>query len=112
MAKTIGLYRKMLRRCNGRQPGAGKPWKKLSKIERSRIHDLRAMWRSKKYPEYRQVSRWIKKLRKQLGLSQLAFAIRIGVSLVSVKRWENARGFFPSHENMAVLTGLAKRRRK
>ena len=34
-------------------------------------------------------STFIKKLRKSLGLTQEAFADRLGVSFTSVNRWEN-----------------------
>lgn len=40
-------------------------------------------------------SRHVKALRKRLGLSQEAFAQRLGVSLFSVSKWENGH-FRPS----------------
>lgn len=44
----------------------------------------------------------IKALRKERGLTQIALAVRVGVSLMSVQLWERG-GTKPSQENLERL---------
>lgn len=40
----------------------------------------------------RDIPRMIKKLRKELGLTQEQFAAKVGVTFSTINRWENGKG--------------------
>ncbi len=50
---------------------------------------------------------WIRALRTQLGLTQGQFAQRLGVTFVTVSRWEN-RQVYPSRLALRLLSALAE----
>jgi DNA-binding transcriptional regulator YiaG len=52
----------------------------------------------------------VRRLRKKLGLTQEAFAARLGVTWVSVSRWENGHST-PRGLSVKALNALAKRAR-
>lgn len=49
----------------------------------------------------------VRKLRQRLGLTQEVFAHRLGVTLVTVNRWENGHGK-PRGLSVAMLDGVEK----
>lgn len=53
----------------------------------------------------------IKRLRKRLGLTQVVFGRRVGVTLLSVNRWENGH-VVPGDAAQSALEKLAKKSAK
>jgi DNA-binding transcriptional regulator YiaG len=53
----------------------------------------------------------IKKLRQRLGITQEALAHRLGVTLVTVNRWENGH-VKPTGLSVAMLDGVEKQLEK
>ena len=102
-----GLYQKLL--AKGRIPK--KPYSKLSKLERSRLHDLRAMER-RSDGKYKRLALWVKGVRDRLKIGQKEFAEKLGVSVITVRRYECSLGSYPSPATMERLRVLAGHKTK
>lgn len=100
-----GLYQKLMQ-----TGGIDRPYSELSEREQHRLHDLRAMERRAldKGGKYSKLSRWVKSIRKRLGYSQPKFAKTVGVSVITIRRYECALGSYPSPQTMKRLKELAK----
>jgi DNA-binding XRE family transcriptional regulator len=44
---------------------------------------------------YREMADWVRSIRKRLGVTQPKFAAMVGVSVVTLQRWEYAQGHMP-----------------
>jgi DNA-binding transcriptional regulator YiaG len=65
--------------------------------------------RSKKYPTvYRKLAEFVRGIRKRMQLTQPQFAKFLGVSEISVRRWETALGHKPSEEVMKKLKEVSQ----
>jgi DNA-binding transcriptional regulator YiaG len=104
-----GLYRKLF------DKGAllNKPYSKLSELEKSRRHDLRAMQRRKdEGRKYEYLAVWVKDIRTKFKVGQAEFAEMLGVSTITVRRYECALGSYPSDATMKRLQELDRTKRK
>lgn len=58
--------------------------------------------------EQQEISRVVRELRQQLGLTQEKFAAKLGVTYLTVNRWENGRTK-PSPMAMKLIEGLLRK---
>ncbi len=67
------------------------------KASRSRKKTIEARRRAKKYQSrYRRIAVQVKRARRKMKMTQLQFAAFLGVSEISVRRWETALGHKPN----------------
>lgn len=72
--------------------------KKLSRLKRaSRIANSEKI---------QQFFDWIWEIQKRLKLTNLQFALRIGISLQTLKLWRNSHGHYPSDKSYRMLIKL------
>lgn len=57
--------------------------------------------RANPHPEQKAASRWVRKVRLELGMSQSEFAFRLQVARGTVVRWEGEGGQFPRASHVA-----------
>lgn len=90
-----GLYRTLLEgRYNGEPPSISRS---LSNRENNRRGAVRALYRRiHDRKKFRELGSWVRSIRKSLGKSQSKFAEMVGVSTITVKRWENGLGHMPT----------------
>lgn len=69
--------------------------KKLSRLKRANKIDSSE--------EVQQFFAWIWEIQRRLKLNNLGFALRIGVSLQTLKLWRNSHGHFPSDRSYRML---------
>lgn len=103
------LYMGLIEKLDGAEPASDKPWKKLSKKQQSRLHDLRALHRRRTQSvKFQKIAKFVKSVRKKIGVSQERFAGILGVSTITVKRWEFGSGHVPSEQSMKKLKEFGK----
>lgn len=104
-----GLYRKLFN--NGVL--LKKPYSKLSQLEKSRLHDLRAMERREHDGRrYEYIATLVKDIRARYKVGQAEFAEMLGVSTITVRRYECALGSYPSDATMKRLLILKNKKEK
>jgi ribosome-binding protein aMBF1 (putative translation factor) len=104
-----GLYRKLLgRKARAKSPPRpGKKWSELSSLENSRLRGVRALWFRKNHAsKFKRTAKWVKAIRSRLKMSQKEFAKAVGVSKITVRRWECALGHTPLPRQMKRLKEL------
>jgi len=90
-------------------PEPSKPWNQLPKIKASRLKAVRALFRKREEPKkFRALARWVRSIRKGMKKSKGRFAVILGVSVLTVRRWENQHGRMPSPKNMKRLESLER----
>jgi DNA-binding transcriptional regulator YiaG len=90
-------------------PKPDKPWRQMSKLERSRFKDVRALWRRKNQSKkYQRIAAFVIKVRTKLGLTPAQFAEKLEVSIISVRRWERGYGYSPRPDLMDQIKKLGK----
>ena len=63
--------------------------------------------RRRRHPaKYKKIGAWIRGIRKALDMTQRKFAWRLDISILTVRRWERAHGYMPSHTNYLQLQKL------
>jgi len=83
--------------------------RRMAGINRSLKKTRAARARAKRDPErYRVLAEFVLSLRTRLKLTQAQFAKRIGVSEISVRRWESKLGHYPIKATWRTLNMLAK----
>jgi DNA-binding transcriptional regulator YiaG len=91
-------------------PKPNKPWRQMSKLERSRLKDVRALWRrTHQARKYKKVAAFILKVREKLGLTPAEFAAKLDVSIISVRRWERGYGYSPRPDIMEQIKQLRRK---
>ena len=107
---TGGLYRKLF----AKGTLLSKPYSKLSDLEKSRRHDLRAMERllDAGSAKYEKLARFVRAIRRKLDVGQAEFAAMVGVSTITIRRYECALGSYPSDATMKRLQELDRTKRK
>jgi len=86
-------------------PKANKAWRKLSRIQKSRLIAGRAIFRRKQNPKkYRQIARMVRRIRG--SRTQAEFAKLLGLSLSSIKRYEMGSGHLPKLVTLERLKAL------
>jgi DNA-binding transcriptional regulator YiaG len=90
-------------------PKPDKPWRQMSKLERSRLKDVRAMWRRKnESKKYKRLASFIIKVRNKLKMTPAQFADKLEVSIISLRRWERGYGYSPRPDLMDQIKKLGR----
>jgi DNA-binding XRE family transcriptional regulator len=80
----------------------------MSPTSRSRLKERRARWRKiNEAQKYAELAAWVRRIREHMRMFQSAFAEYLGVSEISVRRWELAWGYMPGKPVMGKLQKLA-----
>lgn len=78
-------------------PTPPKPWKDCDTRTASRVRHKRAKFRSMKDKEkYATFAEQVRSIRSALGKTRREFARMVGVSIITIKRWEFGMGYMPS----------------
>ena len=92
-----GVYEKLLTKYEGEYPPLPNKLKRTNPLLHSRIKAARAVWRrqhdAKKYLKF---AKWVRAIRKRMHKSQSEFARLLGVTKVTVTRWECGLGHLPA----------------
>jgi ribosome-binding protein aMBF1 (putative translation factor) len=80
----------------------------MTSTGRARLKERRARWRRDNHTaKYQELAAWVRRIREQMRMFQSAFAEHLGVSEITVRRWELAWGYMPCSEVMEKLQKLA-----
>jgi DNA-binding transcriptional regulator YiaG len=71
-------------------------WRKMDTSVASRFKTRRARFRAKHDKTFAETGRWIRSIREQMGKTQKEFAFMVGVSVITLRRWELGWGHAPS----------------
>lgn len=97
----------MLKPKQSEAPRPKKPWNQLSSKKASEIRTKRAKFRKEHDPRYKKFGEWMRALRASLEMSQEEFAKVMGVSYMTIRRWELGWGHFPKEEHRIKLRDIS-----
>lgn len=88
-------------------PKPAKKWRSLTTGENSKIRRERVLWfRKHERRKFKELARWVKRLRRRTKLTQAQFAEAVGASTISIRRWELALGHTPLPKHLERLKEL------
>lgn len=88
-----GIYEKILLKHKGKFPPLPNSLRHSNPLLYQRIKSARALWKRNNEPEkYKKFGKWVRSIRKRMRKTQSEFAHLLGVSKITIVRWENGLG--------------------